>query len=66
MSSNLPLVCLSHRVLPFLLCITGIKFSMYGIPPQQIFANSKLIIEGGIILSEYSKTASSAGIFTIW
>ena len=48
MSSNLPLVRRSHRVLPFLLCI--IKFSIYGqgghkleinIPPQQIFANSK-------------------------
>ena len=48
MSSNLPLVHQSRRVLPFLLCI--IKFSMYGqgghkleinIPPQQIFANSK-------------------------
>ena len=43
MSSNLPLVRRSRRVLPFL-------FSMYGrggrkwkinIPPQQIYANSK-------------------------
>ena len=56
MSSNLPLVHWSHRV--FLLCI--IKFSMYGqgghileinIPPQQIV---RLIIEGGVISSEYS------------
>ena len=47
MSSNLPLVRQSRRVVPFILCI--IKFSMYGqgghklginIPLQQIFANS--------------------------
>ena len=51
MSSNLPLIRQSHRVLPFLLSI--IKFSMYGlgginIPQQQTFANSKggLIMEG--------------------
>ena len=59
MSSNLPLVRWSCRVLPFL------KFSKYGrggrkleinIPPQQIYANSKggLIIEGGVMSSEYS------------
>ena len=64
MSSNLPLVCQSRRVLPFLLYI--IKFSMYGqgghkleinTPPQQIFANSKwgLIIERGVMSSEYGR-----------
>ena len=51
MSSNLPLVRRSRRVLPFLLCI--IKFSMYGqgglkleinIPPQQILQ----IVRGGL------------------
>ena len=59
MSSNLPLVCRSNRVL---------KFSMYGrgghkleinIPLQQNFANSKggLIIEGGVMSSEYGMSA---------
>ena len=53
MSSNLPLVRQSHRVLPLL------NFPCMGegginIPPQQIFANSKgeLIIEGVVMLSE--------------
>ena len=56
MSSNLPLVRRSRRVLPFL-------FSMYGrggrkleinIHPQQIYVNSKgLINEGGVMSSEY-------------
>ena len=53
-SSNLPLVRLSHRVLPFLLnfpCMAegGCKLEI-NIPPQQIYANSKggLIIKGGV------------------
>ena len=59
MSSNLSLVHWSHRVILFLLCI--IKFSMYGqgghkleinIPPQQIVRGG-LIVEGGVISSEY-------------
>ena len=60
MSSNLPLIRRSRRVLLLIL----INFSMYGrgghkleinIPPQQIYANSKggLIIEGGVMSSEY-------------
>ena len=67
MSSNLPLVRWSCRVLLFLLCI--IKFSVYGqaghkleikIHPQQMFANSKgggggggAYNQRGIISSEY-------------
>ena len=59
MSSNIPLIRRSRRVLPFLL-----NFSMYGgggrkleinIPLQQIYANSKgeLIIKGGVMSNEY-------------
>ena len=61
-SSNLPLICRSHRVLPFLLMYgrRGRKF----IPLQQIYANSKgrLIIEGGVMSSEYG---ICCGVFTI-
>ena len=53
-SSNLPLVHRSHRVLPLL------KFQVWGegeinIHPQQIYAKSKreLIIKGGVMSSEY-------------
>ena len=54
MSSNLPLVCRSCKVLP---CMAegGRKLEI-NIPPQQIYANSKgegLIIEGGILSFEY-------------
>ena len=50
MSSNLPLVCRSRRG-------RGGRKLEINIPPQQIHANSKgeLIIEGGVMSSEYSK-----------
>ena len=55
MSSNLPLVHLSHRVLPFLLNFRCMAEGDTNIPLQQIYANSKevLIIEGGVMSSEY-------------
>ena len=55
MSSNLPLVRQSRRVLPFLLSFSCMGEGGKNIPPQQIFANSKwgLIIEGGVVSSEY-------------
>ena len=60
MSSNLPLIHRSYRVLPFVINFPA----MYGqgghkleinISPQQIYANSKggLMIEGGVMSSEY-------------
>ena len=56
MSSNLPLVRQSCRVLPFLFFIYGQGGHKLEIntPPQQIFPNSKgrLIIKGVVILSE--------------
>ena len=60
MNSNLPLVRWSCRVLSFLLNFPGMaEGGMHkleiNIPPQQIYAKSKegLIIEGGVMLSEY-------------
>ena len=54
MSSNLPLVHRSRRVLPY---GRGGRKLEINIPPQQIYANSKggLIIEGGLMSSEYGK-----------
>ena len=59
-SSNLPLIRRSRKVLPFLLnfqvCEGGRKLEV-NIPPQQIYIKSKggLIIEGGVMSSEYGK-----------
>ena len=60
MSSNLPLIPWSRSVLPFLLCI--ITFSMYGQGghkleisiPSQTVRGGGLVINGGVISSEYS------------
>ena len=59
MSSNLPLVRRSRRVVPFLLyfpCMAegGRKLEI-NIPSQQIHPKRKggLVIEGGVMLSEY-------------
>ena len=60
MSSNLPLVRWSHGVLPFLLCMAGGGGKLeINIPP--IYANSKggIIIEEGIMSSEYGKWGST-------
>ena len=67
MSSNLPLICWSHRVLLFLLnfpCMAeeGHKLEI-NMPLQQIYANSKrgLIMEEGVMSSEYGNDLSSWG-----
>ena len=68
MSSNLPLIRRGRTVLPFLLnfpCMAdgGGKLEI-NIPPQQIYANSKggLIIEGGVMSSEYGTLSSQFDI----
>ena len=67
MSSNLPLICWSHRVLPFLLnfpCMAEGRLKLeINMPLQQIYASSKrgLIIEGGVMSSEYGNDLSSWG-----
>ena len=53
-SSNLPLVRQSRRVLPFLLNFPVWPTGAINVPLQQIYANSKggLIIEGGVMSND--------------
>ena len=55
MSSNLPLIRHSCRVLPFLLSI--IKFSMYGLGGHKLQINipQQQIVKGGVISSEHGE-----------
>ena len=67
MSYNLPLIRRSHRVFPFLLnfpCMAKWDCKLEtNIPLQQIYVKSKggLIIEGGVMSSEYGKIQTQGG-----
>ena len=63
MSSNLPLVRRSRRVLPW---SGGLKLEI-NIPSQQIRAKWKggLINEGGVISSEYGKCAHAQSVCVV-